>query len=72
MPGDAVSRHTIRDGWKEYDISRIREVSKLLLETHDFGNFLEPTEKKYNSNHRKDQCPRRWNLIKIDVVEIVF
>ena len=70
----AVSRHYryVMSG-EGYDISRVREASKLLLGTHDFENFVKTNGDKStvrtieSINARVD-----GGLIKIDVVGISF
>lgn len=67
---DAVSRHYryVMTG-KEYDISRIREASKLLLGTHDFENFSRTNgEKSTVRTIERINARVDGDLTKIDVV----
>jgi tRNA pseudouridine38-40 synthase len=67
---DAVSRHYryVKSG-AGYDISRVREASKLLLGTHDFENFARTNGEK-NTVRTIESINARVDrgLIKIDVI----
>lgn len=67
---DASSRHyRYMMSGKEYDISKIREASKLLLGTHDFENFSRAYgEKSTIRTIERIDARVDGDLIKIDVV----